>query len=356
MMARLRATVWLLLAVRRTDALGGRGLGAANLQAQAIPSDPPRCEPYCVAPCAELQGNVHLECGTCRKSSFACRQGALGWQTEEAHREDGAVDAQGSPSLGEPLRCEPYCVAPCAELQGNVHLECGTCRNSSFACRRGAPGWQMEEARREGGMSNAPRANSFLRAEDELHPSNEDVCPVPMPDEERLLGLLPDGSVANWFYWDQREESPHEQPEPRTEPSEAADELVPPDELPVLGERFNASAWRGCSRRRGDELGLANAASAHFGCLAALHLQYYGTDFVPRTPLEGVPPSATLAPSPGCEALPGHKRPFGTQGQPRDPIDEVRGCLDAETFVAEYARRAVKSNSLRRKYKFLTVS
>ena len=34
--------------------------------------------------------------------------------------------------------CEPWCAAPCADLNGNVRIECGSC-TAEFTCRPGVP-------------------------------------------------------------------------------------------------------------------------------------------------------------------------------------------------------------------------
>ena len=39
------------------------------------------------------------------------------------------------------LLCKPYCVEPCAKLNGDVAMECGACDGPAYACRRGAAGF-----------------------------------------------------------------------------------------------------------------------------------------------------------------------------------------------------------------------
>ena len=39
------------------------------------------CEPWCSEPCAELNGNVQIECGACTKDKNRCYPGASGYES-----------------------------------------------------------------------------------------------------------------------------------------------------------------------------------------------------------------------------------------------------------------------------------
>ena len=62
------------------------------------------CEPFCIDPCTDLNGDVGYECGACTERQFRCQPGAVGFVNWKERRQ--TIEQNDPPGFKDPA---PYC-------------------------------------------------------------------------------------------------------------------------------------------------------------------------------------------------------------------------------------------------------
>mmetsp|Transcript_2079 Transcript_2079/g.5844 ORF Transcript_2079/g.5844 Transcript_2079/m.5844 type:complete len:467 (-) Transcript_2079:413-1813(-) len=70
----------------------------------------------------------------------------LSFRASQQASADIILPTVAKPTVGASGNCEPWCIAPCNELNGDVMVECSGCAGSSHACQQGAPGYPKPAA------------------------------------------------------------------------------------------------------------------------------------------------------------------------------------------------------------------
>ena len=87
------------------------------------------------------------------------------WKIIEKVKDTAAASPRRKPSQAKSrVSCEPYCTEPCANLNGDVAVECGTCVGEEFLCHPGGDGFPSEHTEGE-----LPLAGAVQRKADICH-------------------------------------------------------------------------------------------------------------------------------------------------------------------------------------------
>jgi hypothetical protein len=84
-------------------------------------------------------------------------------------------------SIAQPgsTACEEHCVNPCAELNGDVTLECGSCVEQHYHCRPGGPGYPSEKLARPAQASTTGVSRVRVGSEGTASPElSSDITPA----------------------------------------------------------------------------------------------------------------------------------------------------------------------------------
>ena len=123
----------------------------AEREGQATPSTAVLCQPWCMHPCSELNGegdSIAFECGSCSAATYACRPGEPGWPSSKSPPPKTSYATQQplsphSPSSQPPAQPRPLPDAPpsqdpaAAFLPLALLLFCLGCTCLCCCCRHG---------------------------------------------------------------------------------------------------------------------------------------------------------------------------------------------------------------------------
>lgn len=114
----------------------------------------------------------------------------------------GVLGQQGFAFALRPLVCLVHCQDMCAQLNGDVHFECGACSGTAYKCRPGAddfPEGKLAETKRQHEQLEEEERQRELRATPQLVevPQEEELAACPMPTLQAMcLALARHGAVS----------------------------------------------------------------------------------------------------------------------------------------------------------------
>ena len=128
-----------------------------------------------------------------------------------------------------PAACEPYCLEPCAKLNGDVTSECDSCDADEYLCQPGAPGFET------GVVANSPIPADSLSDCSQLE--NPTGFPRGRWGQSTHIYRAA-GASPTWSHVKQRREALD-----CTQPSAMASLEPSCDDLEAMDERFAARGW-----------------------------------------------------------------------------------------------------------------